>query len=1459
MGGVNAMSESTSGPDLFNMLADEFAERYRRGERPRLSEYAEKYPELADEIHELFPALVAIEQFGSGVDPATGPSAPRLEPAGPIPERLGDYRILREIARGGMGIVYEAVQESLGRHVALKVLPQYHLHDSNQLERFQREARAAAMLHHTNIVPVFGIGEHNGVHHYAMQYIQGQSLDAVLREVKRLRGFKTAATAPSSVPRNDPALAASVAIELLSGRFAGQSGTPAEAAPFTSSRSPPTGADPATTSPGAALNPAPAVSASLSQSGSSYYRTVARLVVQAAEALAYAHLHKLLHRDIKPSNLLLDLQGTLWVTDFGLVKAEGTDPLTQTGDIVGTLRYMAPERFRGPADGRSDIYALGLTLYEMLTLEPAFAADQRSLLIDKILHDEPSKPRQIDPRIPSDLETIALKAIARHPSDRYRTASELAEDLKRYLADRPILARRASAMEKARRWCRRNPLLAASGAIVAAALVAVAALALLYAATQTKATQRITALADNLRTSLAESNRLLAVRNFDRGQGAFDKEQIGAGLHWMIESWRAAAAAGDPALQHAARANLSAWLPYHPRLKAVLPQATAAAFKPDGKLIVAGDRDGTVRQWDLTTCRPTVPTIKQDRQITSVTFSPDGKTVLTGSLDGTARLWDAATGRAAGLPLQHQMKGEVSVAFSPDGQTVLTYGFESGTLRLWDAASGRPIGQPRQNLGLRVYSRNTLPLPTQLWDAATGRYLGPSRKIPAARGAVALSPDGGTVLTAHSDGMMRLWDAVTGQPLISARRAHNDWVRFATFSPDGETFLTGSTDKTARLWDAVTGRPIGLPLIHQASVRHLAFSPDGKLLTTIGDSAVRVWEVEPYQPTRLVLDLTSPCTAAAFSPDGKMILTGGSDGMVRLWDAITGQPLFMQRRGHYNSIQAVAFSPDGKIALTASKDTTARMWAVPSGRPIGPPLEQQCRVNAAAFSPDGKTFVTGGDDGTVRRWDTATGALLGTPFRPVEASTVLAFSPDGKTFFVTNTDKTITQTWAQETRSKVGQPYLHPSDVEFSALSSDGRSLLTGSIEMARLWDVASGTLKLPPLASQSYISSLAIRADAKVVAAGNQSGVQFWDAATGQPIGPTLRHPAAVNALAFSPDGKFLLAGCRDGKARVFREAPEVPDDLDRVANWVEVVTGVTLEPGQGEIQVLENAAWLASRERLEQRGEPPESVGNSDAAPEGRPTGLAWTLAQVRSDGIFEEFWLAWELARVSPYHEAVAVYRQSLVIAERLMAKYPGEPDYLGWVISGPNTTAWQCANDPDLKLRDPAQAVELARMVVRVARKVAECWNTLGAALYRNGDWPGAIEALRKSNELNAKSTLGYNAYFLAMAHWRRGEFTAARIWFDIAGRWHHRVAPADEELRRFRAEAAALLGLGPEADREIGQAPADDPTLARLVLEADPTATWARTWLGHSRSGLNKPAGPPADVAIPNGPQAFAPP
>ncbi len=201
---------------------------------------------------------------------------------------------------------------------------------------------------------------------------------------------------------------------------------------------------------------------------------MARIGVQVADALAYAHRQGILHRDVKPSNLLLDLQGTVWVTDFGLAKAEGTDELTHTGDIVGTIRFMAPERFEGKSLPQSDVYGLGLTLYEMLTLRPAFDDTNKGRLIDRVLHEPPRPPCKLDPRVPRDLETIVLKCLAKDPRERYATAEALAEDLRRFLADRPIHARRATAAEQAWRWCRRNPWLAGLSAAVLLLLLVLA-------------------------------------------------------------------------------------------------------------------------------------------------------------------------------------------------------------------------------------------------------------------------------------------------------------------------------------------------------------------------------------------------------------------------------------------------------------------------------------------------------------------------------------------------------------------------------------------------------------------------------------------------------------------------------------------------------------------------------------------------------------------------------------------------------------------------------------------------------------------------------------------------------------------------------------------------------------------------------------------------------------------------
>jgi serine/threonine protein kinase/predicted Zn-dependent protease len=506
---TTSSSESRSG--LVLELAEEFLERYRQGQRPSLKEYIDRHPALADEIREVFPAMAMMEKVALAEESLAGdPTGAAPGPKAGHPEQLGDFRILREIGRGGMGVVYEAEQLSLGRHVALKVLPLQPVGDAKQKRRFEREAKAAARLHHTNIVPVFGVGEDNGTPYYVMQFIQGLGLDEVLGELKRMRPGAAAPrlAGPDAqaegdgdgdhermrAPRRNLS-AADVARSLLTGRFEAAllsdpemgNGPRATAA---SDTLPPTNAEPGpgrlASGPGRSPDPSSPSGSSTALLGSgasadgrasrggrpTYWQGVARIAVQVADALEYAHKQGIVHRDIKPSNLLLDPRGTVWVTDFGLAKADDQQNLTDTGDVLGTLRYMPPEAFTGKTDHRGDVYSLGLTLFELLAFRPAFGEKDRGRLVHQVTTEEAPRLGSLNPEVPRDLETVIHKAIERDPAHRYATAGELAADLQRFLDDEPIRARRQTQVERYRRWARRNPGIAILGAALTAVLVA---------------------------------------------------------------------------------------------------------------------------------------------------------------------------------------------------------------------------------------------------------------------------------------------------------------------------------------------------------------------------------------------------------------------------------------------------------------------------------------------------------------------------------------------------------------------------------------------------------------------------------------------------------------------------------------------------------------------------------------------------------------------------------------------------------------------------------------------------------------------------------------------------------------------------------------------------------------------------------------------------------------------------
>jgi len=432
-------------------VVQEYLAAIESGGRPSKAAFLARHPDLAGPLSECLDALDFVHH-----------TAPRLAP-GPdaafdlsIP--LGDFRVVREAGRGGMGIVYEAEQLSLARRIALKVLPAGLTLDPRNLRRFKTEAQAAALLHHTNIVPVYSVGCERGVHFYAMQFIEGTSLARVIGDMRdggpppAWAGTKTEPPHPNPPPRGGrgpeaPAGDSSCRPCLSPSPLAGE-GRGEGAAPRT--HWPRTAAD---------------------------FDAVARLGLQAAEALAHAHDQGVVHRDVKPANLLVDDHGHLWVTDFGLARVQADAALTLTGDLLGTLRFMSPEQAlgkRGLVDHRTDVYSLGATLYELLTLRPAFDGQDRQELLRQIAFEEPAPPRRVNRAVPRDLETVVLRAAAKAPEERYGTAQELAEDLRRFLERRPVLARRPSLLDRARKWSVRHRSLAV--ALVALLLTAVVGL-----------------------------------------------------------------------------------------------------------------------------------------------------------------------------------------------------------------------------------------------------------------------------------------------------------------------------------------------------------------------------------------------------------------------------------------------------------------------------------------------------------------------------------------------------------------------------------------------------------------------------------------------------------------------------------------------------------------------------------------------------------------------------------------------------------------------------------------------------------------------------------------------------------------------------------------------------------------------------------------------------------------------
>ncbi len=1040
------------------------------------------------------PVLEAIRRPA----PATGPTGPASYAWGEgreTPSRLGDYRIVREVGRGGMGVVYEAIQESLGRRVALKTLTARPVLDAHLQKRFEREARAAAGLHHSNIVPVFGVGHEGGVRYYAMQFIEGEGLDRILRQMRAHR--RAGAGVPGPFAQDGGAVPeAELAWELWSGHLPAGSGSGRiESAP---------GPVPD--------RPAGLPKAHPPRGNRPYYAAVARLGRQAAEALAYAHAQGILHRDVKPSNLLLDRQGTVWVTDFGLAKAVGEqEDLTQSGDLVGTLRYLAPERLSGRCDVRSDVYSLGLTLYELVTLRPAFEATDRNKLVQDVLHGAILRPRRLAPDLPRDLETILLKATAREPAQRYARAGALADDLRCFLEQRPIRARRIGVVGRTLRWARRHPL--------------VALLLVSLILTLSAGFAGVTWNYRKAEAARAEESRQRTAADAARDQAEwslYNSRIAQAQLHWQAND-----SAGAEKL-----------------LEACVPDSASGT-----------DRRGW--EWhylDRLFHADRLPGMGHSARVWGVAFSPDGRQFA--SAGGGNPYFDS--------PGQHVVPGEVIVWDACDGHKRNTL---TGHTHLVTAVAFIPDGTHLAS----VASTEVI-----LWDARSGKVLWTYNKDRDASWhaprCVAFAPDGGGVLVGCWRGDVRLLRLNDGTPW-GRFSTGNAVVHTLAFSPNGKTVATASGTSEdsgeVRLWDwsaRSEGRHPGEGTVPEMADRRLAapgglsrvgFSPDGRHLAAGGPRGVWVYQVPSGRLVQTLLVPGGGVTALAFGPDGRYLATGGKDRAVRVWDVLAGREEFVLR-GHRGLVAGVHFSPDGMGLVSGSWDGTVRLWDATRSPEVSVLLEAPgSGGHALAWLQDGQNLDLVANLWSERlRIDARTGVIQGRQAvdlvpRWASLGSLAALDPQGqRVATVSALDPSVVTLTDRITGRELGRLRGHRLPLRHLAFSADGRLLASGGRDVApgqvrsevKVWGVTpEGALPAVPLFEREWkdlvLMAVAISSDGRRLAIGGyrsrpgddpespRSVVQVVDLPGGEEGIAVEIAGDRVSAVRFSPDGKRLAA----------------------------------------------------------------------------------------------------------------------------------------------------------------------------------------------------------------------------------------------------------------------------------------------------------------------------------------------
>jgi WD40 repeat protein/serine/threonine protein kinase len=816
------------------------------------------------------------------------------------------------------------------------------------------------------------------------------------------------------------------------------------------------------------------------------YRETAELVAQMADALDYAHGEGVIHRDIKPANILIDADGRPHITDFGLAhRDEGEVTVTLDGQILGTPAYMSPKQAAGEhqnVDARTDVYSLGVVLYELLTGELPFRGNHR-MLLHQVLNDDPRPPRSLEDSTPRDLETICLKAMAKEPDRRFQTARDMADDLRRWLNDEPIRARRVGNLERFSRLCQRNPVVVCLTILIVIVFFWGTALSSYFATANSpdEARRKLDQVTHESRERLSRLYVANGLRLMDGG------DYRGAAV-WFAEAL--GQDAGNPSRERMQRIRLRTVLAQCPWLVQIFGHESDvfdAQFSPDGRTVLTVCGDNAVRVWSVDSGKLVAPKLGHSGKLKQASFSPDGRRVVTAVGDedkpGEVWIWDVATGRPVTEPIKHTLPVN-DVSFSPDGLRVLAASgtaSKPGEARIWNASSGQSV---------------TPPLEHQKGNVNRASF----------------SHDGRLVVTAGGDGDARVWDVTTGRNL--AEFTIEGGVSHASFSRDGRRVLTAG-HKRARVWD-VEKRIAVTPLLECKSEIVLAeFSPNARHVITIADK-VLVWDAANGE-----LNHEDAVSLVAPESGGAFLL-----------------------RGNFGGVNAAQVSPDGRwVAMAALGKLVVRPtpsmfeFLQPSPTTVTLPLDHGDSVRSVAFSPDGRWVVTANEDRIVRVWDVTRTGVATTILKRADADGGYAryarFSSDGGRVAIRSGDEG--RVWDTATGDPVSPPVTGCGDVRQASFSADATRVLTLHKSEAQIWDAVQGKTIGPRLGHGKNMTAATFSPDGRRVATASDDTVRIWNAASGKPITPSLTHDGPVNHVSFSPDGARLLAACANGEARLW------------------------------------------------------------------------------------------------------------------------------------------------------------------------------------------------------------------------------------------------------------------------------------------------------------------------------------